>query len=59
MTVRVNLGGGNFADLEPELYEVDAELLAPLRPADEDKAGGRNTLTRFADADRCTEARDD
>ena len=27
MTVRVNLGGGNFADLEPELYEVDRELL--------------------------------
>lgn len=25
-----------------------------LRPADEDRAGGRNTMTRFAPADRCT-----
>lgn len=24
------------------------------RPADEDRCGGRNTLTRFADVDRCT-----
>lgn len=27
MTVRVNLGGGNYAILEPELYEVDRALL--------------------------------
>lgn len=27
---------------------------ASWRAADEDRAGGRNTLTRFADTDRCT-----
>lgn len=32
MTVVVNLGGGNFAELEPERFEVDAALLAPLAP---------------------------
>ena len=33
--VRVNLGGGNFADLEPDLYAVDRELLADLEPRPE------------------------
>lgn len=28
--VRVDLGGGNFADLEPDRYQVDRELLADL-----------------------------
>jgi hypothetical protein len=29
-----------------------------MRPADEDRAGGRNTLTRFADEDLATERRE-
>lgn len=32
--VRVDLGGGNFAELEPDRYEVDRALLAPLPPVE-------------------------
>lgn len=30
MTVKVHMGDGSFAELEPEKYEVDAALLEPV-----------------------------
>lgn len=45
-------------------YDRDSEAAgwhdhASTRPADEDRCGGRNTITRFADADLATPEPDD
>jgi hypothetical protein len=46
--------------LDAIMEEIAADPVAAAntaRCADEDRAGGRNTLTRFADADLCTPGR--
>lgn len=49
----------NPEPLKPGERIVDGERMyssawLSRRPADGDRCGGRNTLTRFADVDRCT-----
>lgn len=40
--------------MSTQSFGADRADPATTKPADEDRCGGRNTLTRFADADLCT-----
>lgn len=42
------------ADWAAAAEQLEWQLEQRRRPADEDQCGGRNTLTRMADADYCT-----
>lgn len=59
MSVKVDLGNGQYAWLEPERYAVDAELLAPLpeSPAPPVAPAGRlPMLEPDADSRPCPDA---